>query len=227
MSVHAISWAYKQRCYSTGAKFLLVTMANYCDENGCCWPSIKTLAAETQMTAKHISTLIEKLEEAGQILKEGRPGRGHGRQPNLYILRMQSELSTHCPQNVLSTEGAERTEYVGQNVLSSAQNVLSTYDPKENRQNEPSDTRVRAREKPKPPSDVDPGLWDDFLKLRTKLKAPNSDRAMKLLSMEMERVHRETGESFQSMIERSLINGWKSVYPRNASAKPARKRNPL
>src|SRR3546814_6065727 len=46
MSFQAINWAYKQTL-GGGIKFTLVTLANYADEDGTCFPRHETLAEQT------------------------------------------------------------------------------------------------------------------------------------------------------------------------------------
>ena len=38
MSWQATAWALRQKTGSSGCKLLLLTLANYADDTGCCWP---------------------------------------------------------------------------------------------------------------------------------------------------------------------------------------------
>lgn len=53
-------------------------------------------------------------------------------------------------------------------------------------------------------------LFNEFLELRKKLKAVNSDRAIKMLINELNKYEDSTKKQ---MLENSILNSWKSVYP--------------
>ncbi|PZQ79300.1 MAG: helix-turn-helix domain-containing protein [Ancylobacter novellus] len=72
MSVEAITWANKQRAGSSGAKLVLLALANYADEQGRCWPSYRTLADVTEMSADSISRHVATLESRSLCAREAR-----------------------------------------------------------------------------------------------------------------------------------------------------------
>lgn len=53
-------------------------------------------------------------------------------------------------------------------------------------------------------------IFNEFLELRSKLKCKNTDRAIKLLLKELEKYNDEVRIQ---MINNSIMNSWKSVYP--------------
>ena len=54
--------------------------------------------------------------------------------------------------------------------------------------------------------------WDEFLDHRIKIKAPNSDYALKLLVKKLERLQAD-GYDPNEALDEALLKGWKSVYP--------------
>lgn len=74
MSVEAITWSNKQRVGSSGAKLVLLALANYADEDGYCWPSRRTLAHVTEMSPDSISRHLSTLEAGGFVEREARKG---------------------------------------------------------------------------------------------------------------------------------------------------------
>ena len=84
MSFQAMAWAVKQRP-STKAKFLLIILANYADENGHCWPAISTLCRDTGMPRSTVKLYLTRLEEANLIKKVQR-SRAAVKTSNLYEL---------------------------------------------------------------------------------------------------------------------------------------------
>ena len=72
VSVEAITWANKQRVGSSGAKLVLLALANYADADGLCWPSYRALAIVTEMSADSISRHIATLEARAVVEREAR-----------------------------------------------------------------------------------------------------------------------------------------------------------
>lgn len=72
MSVHALSWAFKQPIENAGAKFVLVALANFADESGHCFPSQTRLARETGLGVRTVRRHIQWLEDNGWIEKARR-----------------------------------------------------------------------------------------------------------------------------------------------------------
>lgn len=70
MSFQAMAWAVKQKTGDASGRALLLTLANYADEHGKCWPSLSRLAEDCEM---HRATVIRKLEtlrDLGLITRE-------------------------------------------------------------------------------------------------------------------------------------------------------------
>jgi hypothetical protein len=63
MSVQAITRALALRNVSPTEKLLLLVLANYADESFECWPSQRTLAADTCMTDRGVRKILAALEE--------------------------------------------------------------------------------------------------------------------------------------------------------------------
>jgi hypothetical protein len=78
MSWQATAWAIEQTTGSPGAKLMLLTLANYADDTGCCWPSQETLARDTEQSLDSVQRYLRKLEKLKLIRKVARsmgPGR--------------------------------------------------------------------------------------------------------------------------------------------------------
>lgn len=66
MSLQAMTWAYDQDA-PTVAKFLLVTLANYANEHGQCWPSKAKLAQMMGCDERTVHRNLHTLSEGGLI----------------------------------------------------------------------------------------------------------------------------------------------------------------
>lgn len=101
MSVQAISWAYDQQNISTTAKFILVTLANYADQDWKCWPSIERLMRDTGLGKTSLISNVRKLKEEGYIKKRARGDIGTGRKSNVYYI--QRSKSSHSEPIAISS----------------------------------------------------------------------------------------------------------------------------
>lgn len=72
MSVEAMAWAKRQNTGSMGAKSVLRALADYADEDGCCWPSRRQLADDTEMSPGSVSRHLAALEAGRLIVREER-----------------------------------------------------------------------------------------------------------------------------------------------------------
>jgi hypothetical protein len=73
MSWQATAWAVRQKTGSAGCKLLLLTLANYADDTGCCWPGQESLRDDTEQSLDTIQRQLKLLEAAGLIRKIIRP----------------------------------------------------------------------------------------------------------------------------------------------------------
>ena len=61
MSWRAIKWARKQRVGSQTAKAVLICLAHHADDNGLCWPSQETIAAEIETSVDSVQRALKKV----------------------------------------------------------------------------------------------------------------------------------------------------------------------
>ena len=104
MSWQATSWAVKQRTGSPARKLMLLVLANYADEHGCCWPSQQTLSYDTEQSLdsiqRHLKSL-EKLKLIRKVIRTNGPGRWSGRTYFLNITVPDSSV----PQSAAQSDG--------------------------------------------------------------------------------------------------------------------------
>ena len=61
------------------------------------------------------------------------------------------------------------------------------------------------------PSSIDESLWLDFLSMRKKLKAQNSERALKLILKKASEIQAK-GHDLTACFESAIENSWKTIY---------------
>jgi hypothetical protein len=88
MSVRAIDWAFRQQVGSPTSKLVLVKLADNANDQGKCWPSLKTIEDATELCHDSVIRHIRKLEQAG-LLKVRKRQLGGVSLSNVYQLNLQ------------------------------------------------------------------------------------------------------------------------------------------
>lgn len=60
---------------------------------------------------------------------------------------------------------------------------------------------------------IDPDIWKAFAEHRIKLKAPLTDRAATMLRNKLHEIATDHGHDPNRVLEQSILQGWKGVYP--------------
>jgi DNA-binding MarR family transcriptional regulator len=206
MSFEAAAWAWKQwdqEDITSPQKILLMALANYADENGNCFPKQESLAKKTSLGRQSVNKNLKVLEEKGLVKIISQQHEDGRKRNNLYILPLDRGMSSKATSDVV--EGDSYKGILTRNI---------TKDPFNETVNTPA--RSRAREKVfhplQPPDFVKQETWDAFLTHRTKLKAPNSDYALRLLVTRLKALQ-ENGDDPNEALDEALLRGWKSVFP--------------
>lgn len=137
MSVQAITAAYQAMGVSSAEKFLLVTLANYADQNMKCWPSQRRLCLDMCLSPRQMVNLFKSLEEKHLIRREPQPRRKDGSRNSMMVT-----LTLHSAMAALRLEaqGADSALTIVQSVPN--QRAAIAPKPSENLQ----ENRQRARE---------------------------------------------------------------------------------
>jgi DNA-binding MarR family transcriptional regulator len=202
-----MTWAYRQRGLNPTAKFLLVTIANYADDDGMCYPGIETLATDTCMGRRTVIRNIQELENKGYLEKVIRPGNGSGRKSNVYKLiwsakkrtskvpnrhNGQSDKLAHSGTNVPDQHKGQCATFVGQC-------ATVTPEPSE----EPSDINSMSEKKSRTPSEKIPDpldiklakwMWEHIDGLAPGQKKPNFTKWSDTIRLMRERDKRSLGD---------------------------------
>lgn len=93
MSNEAINWAYQQEGIGAGAKFVLVALADYADQDWSCYPSQERLASMTEQGVRTVRRHLADLEALGLIRREQRRVDGHRTSDRFYLLPAKTAAS--------------------------------------------------------------------------------------------------------------------------------------
>ena len=78
MSFECVNWAYEQQGLKAGPKFVLVTLANICNQDGLCYPGQIYLAKRTAFKERSIWNHLDTLETL-KLIKRSRRKSADGR----------------------------------------------------------------------------------------------------------------------------------------------------
>ena len=79
------------------AKTVYVYLRDRSDASGVCWPGIKTIARELELSSRTVQRALGDLEHAGLLEKRQRRRRNGSLTSNLYRLKTKDEQETSQP----------------------------------------------------------------------------------------------------------------------------------
>lgn len=92
MSIALVGWALEQRTGSTGAKAVLVALANHANRQGECYPAQAVLARQTEMDERSVRRHLVDLEHRGLLARRKRARKSGGRATDVYRLIVQADV---------------------------------------------------------------------------------------------------------------------------------------
>lgn len=204
MSRAARDWAYAQPLKAP-AKPVLVALAEHGER---CWPSVARLAEMTGYDVRTVRRAIRTLEQAGLIDVEQQPGKSASYSLKLSTtpVRESARSESHPGQS----DRGPRSESPGRAVRESGDPGQSDRLTVKNRN--------RTGKEPKNEAVIDlpdwmpRQTWDDFVEQRRKMKAPMTDIAQRRAVKKLAAMHAE-GQDIEAVIEQSIVNGWKGLFP--------------
>lgn len=104
MSVEALTWAFKVKLNNPGAKFVLIALSNYADENGECYPSVSHLNSMTGISERTIQEHLVFLESKDLILRTKRRNEEGHFTSNIYQVRNPHLVEANQPRNPQSVQ---------------------------------------------------------------------------------------------------------------------------
>ena len=205
MSVRVMS-AVWELSLPDSQKIVLLALADCANDEGHCWPSMATLAAKCSKGERTVQGVIKQLVESGHLTRREVPGKGCNYTVHPRKDRTPAEAAP--PQGTTETP-AEAAPHprsgCGQTVK------------------EPSDNRNKPRKRASDeidqvgcPEGIDPQLWDDFVKLRRKQKAPITPTVVATFQSEASKVNWTLPEALTECVLR-----WRGFKAAWAEAKPA------
>ncbi len=198
---------------TANAKLMYGEITALCNKNGFCWASNKYFSQLYKCTPQAISKWIKQLEEK-QYITTKYTYKGDSKEIEQRIIYLTDKVSTNIDRvstNVdeVSTKSEEGYQ---QKVKENNTSINNTFNNK----------KENIKEKKEYFSDKSLNdLFLEFLDVRKKLRAVNSERAINSLLKKLSKY--DDGTKY-IMIEKSIVSSWKDVYPLKENGKqPVRK----
>lgn len=97
MSITALNWAFSAEVKSPAAKFVLVALSNYADEDGYCYPSQARLARDTGQSDRTVRRHLAQLEADGWITRRQRRRQNGSRTSDAFNLNRAERKRSDWP----------------------------------------------------------------------------------------------------------------------------------
>lgn len=194
MSVKVMSrvWDFGPPVHSD--RFVLLAIADYCNDDGECWPSIRSICGKVCMSERGVQTVIRRLEANGWLeIKTGNGRKGC----NQYTVKTPQEM--HPAGNAPPQMDAKTPQMDAQNPAPRAPEPSGTI-------KEPS---VKGRAREILAFAVGEKVADDFIAHRKAMKKPLTDRAAELIVSQLVGCRDPV-----AAINQSIMNGWQGVFPK-------------
>lgn len=168
-----------------------------------CWASNKHIAAFCQCSETKVSTAITKLINLGYLYLQSFDGRSRELKSRLSNFERQTFKKCKADSQNLKESNTKR-------------NTTNNTDKKDKKERKTGYDEILSaiaiddlRE-----------LYLEYIKMRKMIKAPMTDRALKLLINKVNDLEPHSIERQKKLLEIAIMNNWKSVYPLKDNDKP-------
>ena len=173
---------------SSTQKLVLLSLADWANDEGLCWPSIERLAIKTSMAGRSVQRIIRDLESMGFVKRDEVLGKG-----NRYWIHIPLTQCHPCPSVTPPlTESHPTPDTVSPNTSKIHQLT----------------TKYIRRELP---DCIPADAWNGWVEMRKQRKKPLTDRAYNQ-AIEKLVAFMAKGQNITEVLDRSTMNGWTDLY---------------
>lgn len=221
MSIKLMTMVFDRYQIGEGEKLVALCLADFASDDGKnIFPAIATIAKKTCMTERNVQRVLKKMQSRGWLVCVHK---SLGGKPSEYAISNTwingDEVITNHDASV--TVKTQPRNNVTVTLATSNPDASVTQSIKEPPLEPLYNHHITTNAHEALPVWLDVELWNDWLKVRVKLKAQNTPRAIAIILKKLNDWHKQ-GHNPNSLIETALVNGWKDCYlPRQAnSTKP-------
>lgn len=228
MSIKLIQQAWESQLRGNDL-LVLIALADNASDEGYCWPSWQSIMAKTKVSRGTLSSVLNRLEKDGYIVRESRKrGSGSNASNGYFILQnKQSSRFEHHQNKGQSSESEHKSEGVRssefelggvQNLNPQSSESEHLYEPSYNRQFEPSYNPLPPKGELDIPASVNSIALDEWFKY----KGAKYSKQGKALSINF--LAKYDSETQYEIVQTSIMNGWKGLF--EPKAKQAQHQKP-
>jgi hypothetical protein len=188
MSIKLMTAVWDREDLSSTQKLVLLSLADWANDEGLCWPSIDRLAKKTSMAGRSVQRIIRDLESMGFIRRDEVLGKGNRYWVSIPLTECHPCHSVTPPL----TESHPTPDTVSPNTSithqSNTKYIIEGY---------PLWLPIEA--------------WQGWVEMRKQRKRPLTDRAKARALTKLEALH-SAGHDINELLDRSTINGWLDIY---------------
>lgn len=175
---------------SSTQKAVLISLADNANDEGFCWPSIKTISIRTCLSERAVQRAIKWLSNVGALSTNERNGRS-----TIYTLTPVAYAPPTLVRGVRKDETPVRKDTTPVNLA--PRTVKNHKEP----------TRAPAFDFSSWPSEPDKSVWDDYKKLRQQKRATISQTVINRLGVELHKA-KDMGFSVDDFLSECVLRGW-------------------
>jgi hypothetical protein len=188
MSIKLMTAVWDRQDLSSTQKLVLLSLADWANDEGLCWPSIDRLAIKTSMAGRSVQRIIRDLESMGFVRRDEVLGKGNRYWISIPLTECHPCHSVTPPL----TDSHPTPDTVSPNTSITHQlttkYIIEGY-----------------------PVWLPIDSWKGWVEMRKQRKRPLTDRAKAMAYKKLEALHL-AGHDINELLDRSTINGWLDIY---------------
>lgn len=188
MSIKLMTAVWDREDLSSTQKLVLLSLADWANDEGLCWPSIERVAKKSSLKKRAVQLAIRSLEEMQFIRREEVIGKG-----NRYWIQIPMQQMHPCIKDIPPVHQMHET---------GAQDAPNT--PKTHQLTTKS---IRAEL----PDWIPVDAWNGWVEMRMLRKKPLTDRAYNQAISKLDKL-RAKGQDITEVLDRSTMNSWTDLY---------------
>ena len=193
----------RDKSLKANTKILLLVLMTYENKEGFAYPSQPRLIEETGLSKNTLLKCLNELEEKGYIKRVKEKGEN-----NKYYINSSIKIDTSTSIKINTSEDVTsiKNDTRGSIKIDTLK-VLNTSNKKEKEKKTNIDKIIEAYTK----NDLLIEAIKDFIKMRSTIKKPLTDRALKTLLNKLDNIANDDLEKVE-ILENSIMNCWQGVF---------------
>ena len=193
----------RDKSLKANTKILLLVLMTYENKEGFAYPSQPRLIEETGLSKNTLLKCLNELEEKGYIKRVKEKGEN-----NKYYINSSIKIDTSTSIKINTSEDVTsiKNDTRGSIKIDTLE-VLNTSNKKEKEKKTNIDKIIEAYTK----NDLLVEAIRDFIKMRSTIKKPLTDRALKTLLNKLDNIANDDLEKVE-ILENSIVNCWQGVF---------------